>query len=474
MTEIAELSFKVIKASYDKSEKDPNRKRRILMVSSDTSPDLYEERMSPELFKDFTDRITRNDSIPEVFRSAICEDGVWCGGMPYISIAHFKAGRDGKNVPGTVESVYVDGKQLKSKAYLHDTPLGRKLFDSLCDDLEKFKSGTADHKPVRVSIGFLDLEHKHEVQGKSVVFERTALGQKCALCEQGVGGKIYTKGYLVHLAATRVPVNQRTEMALEEKSMDEITTKHDDAASIVGDELAKELEQKSITDDVLVVKADNDTNTPAPEPFAQCYDPNTDSFSQSCIDGVMDKYMASIRNEMNTVKSDVLDEVKKLSELLQAKSPVVEESMDEKEKDPKEEKEEEVKEEKSEVTPLDEKFNALKSMLASGKSIEEVQAAFNAVGEEVKKSYVAPAPSADDIAAIVKSQVESAVAPLLRELATLKAGNASVVRRSDEHPISRAVTLKMEDLVNKGQAASQPSQQLTQIQQIARRTVYGQ
>lgn len=450
---LAELSFTVTKASYNKSEKDPNRKRTILMVSSDTSPDLYDERMSQELFKDFCDRITKNDSVPDVFRSAVCEDGVWCGGMPYISIAHFRAGRDGKNIPGTVESVYVDGSRLKSKAFLHDTPLGRSLFDSLCDDIEKFKSGVTDHKPVRVSIGFLDLEHKHEVQGKSVVFTRTALGQKCDLCEDGVGGKIYTKGYLVHLAATRVPVNQRTEMALEEKSMDEITTKHDDAASIVGEDLAKELEQKSIVDDVLVVKADSDNNTSEPS---------------------KEDEVASLRDEIATVKSEVLDEVRKLSELLQAKSPVVEESMDEKEKDPKEEKkEEEVKEEKSEVTPLDAKFAELKSLLVAGKTMAEVQEAFNAVGDEVKKSYVAPAASVDDIATIVRSAVEAAETRINQKIAVLEA--QTVAKKSTvEHPVSRALSLKVEDLVKRAVPPTQEQSAYSSIQEIARRSVYGQ
>src|ERR1051326_2338046 len=161
-SDIAEMSLTVVKAAYDKSESDPNRKRHILMVNSNTKPDLYDERMSLELFKDFVSHIEKNDPIPEQFKSVVCEDA-WCGGMPYLSIAHFKAGTDGKNVPGMPESVYVDGDKLKSKAYLYDTPLGRKLFDTLCQDLEKYKSGVTDYKPTRVSIGFLDLEHQHEV-----------------------------------------------------------------------------------------------------------------------------------------------------------------------------------------------------------------------------------------------------------------------------------------------------------------------
>lgn len=455
MTEFAELSFTVVKASYDKSEPDPNRKRRILLVSSDTSPDLYDEKMSQGLFKDFIGHIANNDPVPEVFRSAICEEGVWCGGMPYISIAHYRAGRDGKNVPGNIESVYIDGDVLKSKAFLHDTPLGRHLFDALCEDLEKFKSGVKDHLPVRVSIGFLDLEHKHEVQGKSVVFTRTALGQKCDLCEAKAGGKIYTKGYLVHLAATRVPVNQRTEMSLEEKSMNEITTKRDDAASIVGEELARELEQKSVVDDVLVVKADNEPVTP-----------------------VVDT-PKSLADEVATVKSEILDEVRKtITELLQASKPVVEESMDtNKEHEDKETEDKEKKEEEAtEKSALDQSFETLKSLLSAGRPQSEVQAAFNAVGEEVKKSYVAPAPTAEDIAVTVKSAVEQAVAPLMQKIALLEATQKSVVNRSAENPASRALNLKVEDLVARSGApvAPQQNQQLSQIQQIARRSVYGQ
>ncbi len=437
---IAEMSLVVTKASFDKSEPDPNKKRRILLTNSDVSPDLYKERMSVELFNEFTKHIENKDSIPEPFASKICEDS-WCGGMPYLSVAHYQAGRDSKNVPGMPESVYVDGKQLKSKAYLYDNPMGRALFDSLCKDEQTRKSGVSDFDPVRVSIGFLDLEHIHEVNGKSFLFERKSLGQKCPLCEKGEGGKIYKKGHLVHLAATRKPVNPRTEMGLEEKSMDDITTKHEDAASIIGEELANTLEEKSLVNDELVIKSET---------------PEQDD----------------LKVELATVKS-TLDEVLKSLENLQGKhTPVVEESMEtevitkaeEKEEPKKDEKKEEAKEEKS---ALDTKFEELKSVIASAKSPDELQAAYNALGQEVQKAYVAPAPSATDIAEIVKSAVEAAVAPLKMQLAQLQAGTQQVQKSTQMNPVTRALTLTPAELT---QRSVQPTRQLTQIERIARQS----
>lgn len=439
---IAEMSLVITKASFDKSEPDPNKKRRITMTNSDVSPDLYREEMSLELFSDFTRHIENKDPIPAPFDEVLCED-MWCGGMPYLSIAHYRSGKDAKNVPGMPESVYVDGKQLKSKAFLYDNKMGRALFDSLCADEEARKSKVADHQPVRVSIGFLDLEHVHEAEGKSATFTRTGLGQKCPLCVSGVGGKIYKKGYLIHLAATRKPVNPRTEMGLEEKSMDGIITKQDDAASIVGEELAEELEKKSlaVSDDAIVIKSDEKT--------------------------IPDE----IKSYLETVKSEILDEVKKSLSELQVKSPVVEESMEQviekaKEEEVKEEekKEEEVKSAPA-ANPLDEKFEALKSALATGK-VENVQAVFNALGQEVEKSFTPAAPSATDIAAIVKSAVDEAVTPLKIQIAQLAAEKSATVAKASQHPVTRALQLTPADLTQKSQ-----SPQYTQIQKIARKSV---
>ena len=245
---LVEMSMRITKASYNKSEPIP---MKWVAIDSDVDEDLYQEKMSSELYNDFTRRINEDIPVPDEFAEAICEAD-WCGGMPYLSIAHFKSGNGKTNVPGEVESVFTDGTRLKSKGVLFDNPLGRKVFDSLREDLYMEKSGNDDHLPVRISIGFLDLEHRHVSQNNTAdfVFERTKLGSICPLCADGVGGKIYTKGHLIHLALTRVPANPRTQVSVEKSGMDEITSKRKDAESIIGEELADGLEEKSIADDL--------------------------------------------------------------------------------------------------------------------------------------------------------------------------------------------------------------------------------
>lgn len=306
-SEVSEFSMAVIKAVFDKE----NQVMRWRGVSSDVDPDLYDERMSTELFTDFVERIKNKTPVPEPFNQVICEDS-WCGGVPYLSVAHYKAGDGGKNLPGRVDEdgIYVDGSRLKSKGVLYDNPLGMATFKSLCDDLYSKKSDP-NHQPVRISIGFLDLQHKHvaESGGQDFTFTRTDIGQICPLCAQGIGNKIYTKGQLVHLAMTRVPVNPRTLMEVD-KSMDNgIITKKDDAKSIIGD-LVDELDEKSLAEDILVVKADGSMIVPDNDKkvdLDQCYDPNTGGYDQECVDNMLMGNTVGMRNEMESVKSDVAE-----------------------------------------------------------------------------------------------------------------------------------------------------------------------
>jgi hypothetical protein len=294
-SEIVTFSMAIVKASFDKG----NQVMRWRAVASDTDPDLYEEKMSLELFSDFVHRINDKIPVPEEFESAICEEE-WCGGTPYLSIAHYKSGEQSKNVPGKIESVYLDGTRLKSTGFLNNTPLGKAVFDSMNKDLYAMKSDGQPEVPpeerIRISIGFLDLQHKHIPSnsiGNEFTFTRSATNNICPLCEQGIGGKIYMKGQLVHEALTRVPVNPRTAMEVE-RSMN-IVTKADDAASIVGDDLAQTLvdsmsekSQAAGTSDGLVTKA-NITSDPEPSPDEcdKCYDDNTGMYDQECIDSVM-------------------------------------------------------------------------------------------------------------------------------------------------------------------------------------------
>lgn len=500
---LVDFSMSIIKASYEKSDNNPRRWRA---VDSDTEADIYQEKMSLELYKDFVDRINNNTPVPEQFKSIICED-TWCGGMPYLSIAHFKAGESARNVPGKVDSIYIDGNRLKSKGTLDDSDLGRKVFDSLCDDLYRKKSGDHDHLPVRISIGFLDLQHKHLATngGQEYTFTRTGLGQICPMCEQGIGGKIYLKGQLVHLALTRVPVNPRTEM-IAEKSMDEIKTKKDDARSIIA-ELADQLDEKSLAEGTLVVRAEgNETGSmPVPdEPLMPCYDPNTDTFDQNCLNRVLVANMVELRKQMTPVKSNT-DVAADANKQLSSEKSGVEATMEEKAtlggvsvpekkfnyegidgdpgnnitaapipvkaKDEEAGEEDDSKdEEKKEMSALDKSYQQMKSLLAKGATIEEVQNAFNAFGNVVEQSYAPKQEPVDmnNLAEIIKSAVEGAVAPLRMEIATLKQ-NGTVSK--SETPKSRALRLTPADLMQKS-TATQPVRQLSQIEKLARRTTY--
>lgn len=242
----------VCKTSFDKSK----NQMRWRITASDIDKDAFDERMSLELFHNFVRRINSNEPIPEKYRSAFYEESGWNGGMPYVSISHYKSGENEINVPGDVEAVYVDGDTLKAKGTFRDTALGRAVFKAINEDMagvSKFKN------PIRVSIGFLDFKHSHG----DFVFERKDLNGVCPLCQRGAGNKMYLDGQLVHFAFTRIPANERTSVLLEEKSMDSIKTRKEDAESIVGEDLAEQLEiNKSLvaasdTSDVLVIKSES-------------------------------------------------------------------------------------------------------------------------------------------------------------------------------------------------------------------------
>jgi hypothetical protein len=235
---MAEFSMSIVKANI----KDGVMRWRS--VNSDVEEDVYGERMSKELFEDFIQHIEKNEPIPEPFNTVIAEPD-WNGGMPYLSIAHYKSGAGKANVPGEPSKIYLDGEALKSTGILYDSPLGRAVYKSLSKDLVEKREDK-----IRISIGFLDLEHSH---GEKYTFTRKSLTDKCPLCKKGVGDKIYKKGHLVHLALTRVPANPRTDMEVE-KAM---TTKREDAESIIEDEeVLKGLDLKSQADDVLVIKSE--------------------------------------------------------------------------------------------------------------------------------------------------------------------------------------------------------------------------
>jgi len=407
---IAEFSMAIVKAT----SKDGQMAWRS--VNSDVEEDFFGERMSKELFADFNKHIENNEPIPEVFKEYICEEA-WCGGMPYVSISHYKSGKDKVNVPGEVKSVYVDGEALKSTGTLYDTPLGKAVYKSLKKDLVE-KAGS----PIRISIGFLDTEHSH---ADKYTFTRKSISDKCPLCREGIGDKIYKKGFLVHLALTRVPANPRTAMELEQKSM---TTKIQDAESIIEDEeIIKTLELKSLADDILVVKTDTETvsdETRTIEPVAK------PAIIEPAI--VAESVVAPVEKtlvEENTVLSPV---------------------------------------EKS-VLALREKMASLKLQGLTGEqALLEIQKTFDELGNVVKAEFT-PAPTPEEIAhknmaEIVRSALSemlpqalaNIVAPLQSELTELRAlSQARPIIKKEEVPQPRNLNFNLvqknaiEALINK-------------------------
>ena len=246
--ELTEFSLRITKASMDAE----TGEMRWVAVASDVEDDSYNDRMSFELFEDFIDRINKSELAPEEFRSDF-----WSGGMPYLSVSHYQD-LNGDAVPGMPKEVFIDGKYLKSRGIYFDTPMGRACWKSVRKDLLSEQSKSKEDK-VRISIAFLDWKHQHKSNG--FTFERKSLDDLCPECiveliKSDYQGKIYLRGQLVHLAHTRVPVNKRTDI-MEERSM---TTRKQDAASIIGDELAEELEEKSKLvgkSEALVIKTDD-------------------------------------------------------------------------------------------------------------------------------------------------------------------------------------------------------------------------
>lgn len=199
---MVEMPMYITRASID-----DKKVMRWSAVNSDTDPDSYEERMSLELYKDFLGRINNKEPVPSIFKSAAITSDFWKGGMPYLSISHYPD-LNGEAVPGQPTEIYVDGIRLKAKGILYNAPLGIAVYRSLQED--KYKN---PEDRIRISIGFLDLAHKH---GDGDPWERKSLTSLCHECLAGIGNKVYVSGYLVHLALTRFPVNKRTEMVLEE------------------------------------------------------------------------------------------------------------------------------------------------------------------------------------------------------------------------------------------------------------------
>jgi cation transport regulator len=251
---IVNVNLTITKASVQK-----DGTMRWCATCSDTEPDGTGERTSLPLFRDWIERTESGNGV----------DFLPAPRVPFLGLSHYPD-LGGVGEAGVTQKMYVDGKQFKAAGVFQaDNPLGKALFEAVRSELEAVKKGGEIEQPIRISAAWWDLEHSH---GK-FVFARRSLFDTCPMCAEGAGGKQYLRGQLDHFAATRVPINPRTALGLEEKSM---ATRQEDAASIVGDELAEELEEKAkelvgkseTVQEGLVVKAD-EADSEQPEPTEQ-------------------------------------------------------------------------------------------------------------------------------------------------------------------------------------------------------------
>lgn len=227
---------------------------RWVATASDTDPDSWEEATSLELFGDWIQRSAgRGNKVSWLPKP----------GMPFLGVAHYP-GMDGAGIAGGVSRMYIDGKQFKASGHFSPSPLGQACYLAVRGQLTDIKNGVQVENPIRVSAAWYDLAHSHG--GK--VYHRKSLSDTCPLCVgKSSSGKRYLAGQIDHLALTRIPVHPRTDISLEVKSM--AHTRRDDAASIIGEEMAEELENSlkgraskskadDKADDVIVVKSEED------------------------------------------------------------------------------------------------------------------------------------------------------------------------------------------------------------------------
>lgn len=451
--------------------------RRWYATTSGVKKDLYGERMSVALYQDFIRRIEENEPAPAPFASS-----AWMGGLPYVSVAHY-LDLEGDGIAGPSTQVWIDGNVLKAKGTFDETPLGIASFKAIQEDIATKR---ADDERVRVSIAFIDWGHNHG-KGENKTFTRKSLKDACMLCEAGVGDKEYTAGQLVHFALTRRPAYPETEiMALEERS---VSKRMEDAASIVGEELAKELESKSkqlvgrsgdgpeVASGAVVIKDETAgqeevSETKAVERTlgdARTLDQAEAFLTKSAGGEALDPWeilavvlgniageekradvrevLRDYRNTLDVQTAEAVLEIKralggeqvseKVEEAVEREVPPQfrkDKPEDEKEsRRPEEEEEMEDEDMEKKSHPLDAIFAEVKdafntAMETPGDSnmrLGMIQQSFNTMGEEIRRMVEEATSSAPADAATIRSAIEAAMAPVVAEMASLRADIAA-------------------------------------------------
>lgn len=467
--ELPEISLYITKSTFS------DGKMRWSAVNSDTSKDLYGERMTLQLYRSMIKKINANEPPPEAFKSMVCSD-YWCGGMPYLSIAHYPDA-NGTAVPGQPSDLFVDGDQLKAKGVLFENDLGKQVWKSLKLD----ENNPTNDKKIRISIAFLDLAHKHGEDGK--VFTRNSMADVCPDCVKKVGNKIYLDGYLVHLALTRVPVNPRTKMQPEDimARKSEIQTRKEDAASIVGEELANEIEKSALEtkSDVLIEMSDTpvvEESKKADSPAEDESDPKDEE--EDKMEGKGKKNCSLTDGDIDVIKSLISESLSPLMEFAKTKKDVSGDEGGKSEPVPEEDKKPVAKKSVLDIA-TDELYNSVTSAInLQGATVEQRLESINpalgnlgnAITALVRESMgeVAPTPVSNDQAIVLEavSSLTNTVKGLAQELALLKEKSLVAPQAPARVPAPRSI--QVQQLVTQSQ--SQPVNP-NSVANIARRSV---
>lgn len=221
---LVEVSMVITKASLQ-----PDGSMRWQAVTSDTSPDSTGEATSLALFQDWIQRAETGQTV----------DWLPPPRKPFLGVSHY-SDLGGYGEAGITKEMWIQGDRFKAGGtFRSETPIGPALFEAVRGEAELARKGPVE-QPIRISAAWWDIEHSHG----PFIFTRKSLTDVCPMCAKGEGSKVYLKGQLDHFAATRVPINPRTSLALQEKS-EMGTTRKQDAATIIDEDLAEELEEKS-------------------------------------------------------------------------------------------------------------------------------------------------------------------------------------------------------------------------------------
>lgn len=148
--------------------------------------------------------------------------------MPALVISHYDDPRLDvayQPVPeefraGTTEVLYIDGDTPKAKGYFENTPLGDATYEAVKADMDSDKP---HEERIRISMAWRPEEGGVE--------------------KADDGHALHRKALIRHLATTRVPIVKETNIMVS-KSEERQRTKLEDASTIVGEELASQLDSE--------------------------------------------------------------------------------------------------------------------------------------------------------------------------------------------------------------------------------------